>query len=173
MGPKALHKVLKCSFNEASSFLSSFLNSYPDTKIWMENVSRKAESDGFVSTLTNRRRKTELGSNTAVNTVIQGRLFIFIFIFLYLFIYFSSGSAADILKNALISLHNYLVANDLHTVILPVASIHDEILCEVKEDLAEAFSRQLTQIMKSAGPKDLTVELECSVKIGKTWQDVK
>ena len=126
----------------------------------MENVVKSAEATGYAVTFFGRRRfipeilatnKTvkALGKRIAMNTPIQ-------------------GTAADIIKIAMISVYNRL-KRELPEARL-ILQVHDELIVEAPENLAEDAAKILREEMENA--VKLGVPLPCDAKIGKTWFDV-
>src|SRR6187402_2219470 len=91
----------------------------------------------------------------AVNTVIQ-------------------GSAADILKTALIALHRHLTVEQPEggAWCVPVASVHDEIVLEVRADCIDEGERLLRRVMTDAGA-GMAVALQVTTMRGANWHDAK
>lgn len=164
MGPRRLSNILNVSLREASSFISSFLQSFPAVRTWMERTVEAAKRDGYVLTLANRRRplphiqshdaskEEALGERQAVNTVIQ-------------------GSASDILKCALADFYEYVVQRNQQDVIIMLGSVHDEILLEVREDFVDEAAAALAKIMQDAA--QTSVPLVVTTKIGNSYAELK
>jgi DNA polymerase-1 len=133
MGPSALTGVLRCSLAEARHFLSSFLSSFPAVRVWMERVAAAAERDGFCLTIAGRRRllPPDQARHLAVNSIVQ-------------------GSAADIMKQALIELHRRLAAAPEEAIL--VSTIHDEVVLEVRCDALERVRATVVAVLETCGP---------------------
>jgi DNA polymerase-1 len=78
------------------------------------------------------------------------------------------GSAADIIKIAMIKLQNYLLKNKKRSKLL--LQVHDELILEVPEKELEEMKRVVPEIMASA--VDLTVSLKTSCDVGTNWFDL-
>jgi DNA polymerase-1 len=120
-----------------------------------------AAQDGYVTTLLGRRRpipelggrtvqQRQLGERLAVNTVIQ-------------------GSAADIIKGAMVRAHAALEEEGLRARI--ILQIHDELLLEAPDDEVPRASALVRQAMVSAYPLDPALAVDTGV--GETWLDAK
>ncbi len=131
MGPGALMGVLKCTVSDARTFLSSFLSSFPQVRTWMDQVAAAAERNGYCTTISGRRRllPADQARHLAVNSIVQ-------------------GSAADIMKQALIELHRRIVGTE----VLLVSTVHDEVVLEVRADLTEQMRATVTSVMENCGP---------------------
>jgi DNA polymerase-1 len=79
------------------------------------------------------------------------------------------GSAADILKKAMVDLYRYLKKHKKKSKIL--LQVHDELILQVPESELEEMQRVVPQMMREA--ITLKVELETSCDIGRTWYDLK
>ena len=130
-------------------------------KNYMENVVREARDKGYVETLFHRRREIPdinsrnfnvrgFAERTAINSPIQ-------------------GSAADILKIAMIRLDQALTDRNFKTRML--LQVHDEIVLEVPENELTAIKTLVKDIMESA--IELSVPLKADESAGKTWYEAK
>ncbi len=148
---------MKVTKKEASEYISRYFEKYPDVDAYLKNVKAKAYEDGFVSTLYGRRRYiTELksriymqrmfGERVAMNAPIQ-------------------GTAADIIKIAMIKVHKALKEENLDAKL--ILQVHDELIIESSEKDAEKAKEILVREMENAA--SLAVPLEVAAEIGKTW----
>ncbi|MEW4354930.1 DNA polymerase I [Streptococcus pneumoniae] len=146
---------------EARSYIDMYFERYPKIKEYMENVVREAKDKGYVETLFHRRREIpdinsrnfnvrSFAERTAINSPIQ-------------------GSAADILKIAMISLDKALVEGNFKTRML--LQVHDEIVLEVPNEELESVRKLVKDIMEAA--IELSVPLEADENAGKTWYEAK
>ena len=155
--PFGLAKSLGISQDEAAEFIDRYFARYAGVERFMSGVLVDCARDGYVSTILGRRRairgvrvgagrQRNLAERTAINTVIQ-------------------GSAADLIKLAMIGVHRRLRAE------LPEArmllQIHDELLFETPPEHREA----LTQLVRDemSGVLTLRVPLQVDVKTGRNW----
>ena len=160
IGSWSLAEDLSVTPREAQNFIDKYLEVYPEIKTYMDNTIESATESGYVKTLMNRRRYIselssplyqvrEFGKRTAMNAPIQ-------------------GSAADIIKIAMIKLQNYLLKNKKRSKLL--LQVHDELILEVPEKELEEMKRVVPEIMASA--VDLTVSLKTSCDVGTNWFDL-
>ncbi|KAJ3616194.1 hypothetical protein Zmor_012005 [Zophobas morio] len=151
-----LARDLKISVAEAKNLIKSYFETFSDLKNFIDQLILDAKQINFARTLSNRRRKvTQLsdpsflirsfGERIAVNMPIQ-------------------GTAADILKIAMINIEKKLKANNLDAKM--VAQIHDELILEVKKTDLKATEELVKSEMKSA-LRDLitTLNLNEEVKV--------
>jgi DNA polymerase-1 len=127
----------------------------------MEDIVLFAKEHGYVETIMHRRRyipeltssvfmQRAFGERTALNAPIQ-------------------GSAADILKKAMIELHLYLKTNKKQSKIL--LQVHDELILQVPEHELEEMKVVVPQMMGDA--VKMKVKLETSCDVGKSWYELK
>lgn len=156
-----LSQSLHITRKEAAAFIERYFESFPGVKKFMEEVVKQAKRDGFVTTLLYRRRYLpEINSRnfnlrsfaerTAMNTPIQ-------------------GSAADIIKKAMIEMAEKLRAEGLKSKLL--LQVHDELIFEVPQDEIEIMNKLVPEVMESA--VELSVPLKVDVDHGDTWYDAK
>jgi DNA polymerase I len=156
-----LSDQLQISHEEAGEYIERYLNRFPAVQKFIESTIAKATQDGHVETLFGRRRPIpELrsrnwqtrsqGERLAVNTVIQ-------------------GTAADIIKVAMVANHDRLRDSGLETRL--VLTIHDELLFEGPEGEVEAASEIVREEMESA--YELDPPLKVDLGVGENWLDAK
>ena len=156
-----LARDLGLPVEDAQNFIDAYFVRYPEVKIYIEEQIKKAEEDGFVTTILGRRRYLpeiknknqmirQMAQRQAVNTPIQ-------------------GSASDLIKLAMVKIHEELQARKLNTRML--IQIHDELVFEVpQEELAES-----TDLIrdKMENVLSLKVPVRVSIKKGKNWLDME
>ncbi len=141
----------------AQGFINNYFETYSGVAAYSRHIIEQAEKDGYVSTIMGRKRPLHhiISKNfnlrsadhrIAVNTVIQ-------------------GSAADIIKKAMIDLHRVITAEQLPCVI--VLQVHDELLIESPEHCAQDVLQVLTRTMEDA--VQLSIPLSVSAEIGSRW----
>ena len=156
-----LSNNLGISRKEAKAYIETYFERYPGIKDYMERVVREARDKGYVETLFKRRREIPdinsrnfnvrgFAERTAINSPIQ-------------------GSAADILKIAMIHLDQALEAGAYKTKML--LQVHDEIVLQVPSDELAAIKELVKVTMESA--IELAVPLEADENEGKTWYEAK
>lgn len=161
IGAWSLSEDIHVSPKQAQAFIDQYLSIYPEIKDYMENIVQFAKDHEYVETMMKRRRyipelkspvfmQRAFGERTALNAPIQ-------------------GSAADILKKAMVDLYHYLKKNKKKSKIL--LQVHDELILEVPESELKEMQEIVPQMMGSA--IKLKVELETSCDVGTTWYDLK
>lgn len=156
-----LSQNLGISRKEAQNYIDTYFEKYPGVKDYMERIVREAKDQGFVETLYHRRRYLpdinsrnynirSFAERTAINTPIQ-------------------GSAADILKIAMIDLAKRLNEEKLEATML--LQVHDELVFEVPESEIEQLDQLVKEVMDNA--VELHVPLLTDSNWGKTWYDAK
>ena len=146
---------------EAKQYIEQYLETYHGIKDYMTNIVEEAKRKGYVSTLMGRRRYIQeldsknymirkFGERAAMNTPIQ-------------------GSAADIMKVAMIKVYNELKNRGLKSKI--VLQVHDELLVETLEEEKEQVINVLKTCMENA--IQLSVPLTVEVEEGKNWYQAK
>ncbi|MGQ7595637.1 DNA polymerase I [Streptococcus suis] len=146
---------------EAKNYIDTYFERFPGIKNYMETIVREARDKGFVETIYKRRRELpEINSRnfnvrnfaerTAINSPIQ-------------------GSAADILKVAMINLDKALTEAGLSTRML--LQVHDEIVLEVPMAELETVKAMVKETMESAIA--LSVPLLADENAGQTWYEAK
>ena len=157
MGPARLARDTGISIAEARLFIDRYFQSFPRVRGWIESVLEEARTKGYVETLSGRRRRfAEIRSadsraraaaeNAAVNTPVQ-------------------GSAADIIKRAMIDLEGRLAASTLAGRML--LQVHDELLLEVPEAELEPTRELVRECMEGAA--SLSVPLRVDFGHGANW----
>ena len=145
---------------EARSFIDSYFGAYTGISRYMVHIKQIAADQGYVETLLGRRRwipelsarnaqLRQAGERMAINMPIQ-------------------GTAADIMKIALIRLHQRLSAEGAAARML--LSVHDEVLLEVPRADVEALTPLVREVME--GALKLDVPLDVDVKVGDDWESM-
>lgn len=157
----ALAEDLKISQKEAQRYIEGYFDKYPCIRGYIEDTISYAMKHGYVETLYHRRREIpeilasnynlrEFGKRVAMNTPIQ-------------------GTAADIIKIAMIRVHHKLKAEKLRSKL--ILTVHDELLIETHREEIEQVSRILKEEMENAA--QLSVPLHVDVHEGQNWLAVK
>ncbi|HFI0337941.1 TPA: DNA polymerase I [Streptococcus suis] len=156
-----LSNNLGISRKEAKEYIDTYFERFPGIKNYMETIVREARDKGFVETIYKRRRELpdinsrnfnvrNFAERTAINSPIQ-------------------GSAADILKVAMINLDKALDETGLSTRML--LQVHDEIVLEVPKAELETVKKLVKETMESAIA--LSVPLIADENDGQTWYEAK
>ncbi len=157
----SLAEDLKISKKEAEEYMEIYLERYPKIKEYLENVVKEAQEKGYVLTILNRRRfipeikasnkiVKALGDRLAMNAPIQ-------------------GSAADIIKLAMVNVYNKLNEKKLKSEL--ILQVHDELILNVKKEEFEEVKKLVADEMENA--IKLKVALDVDVNFGKTWYEAK
>ncbi|MCG3210796.1 MAG: DNA polymerase I [Anaerolineae bacterium] len=148
------------SRDEASEFIKTYFERYPGVKNYIDTTQKLAAEQGYVSTLLGRRRdfsqlaglsgaQRARAEREAINMPIQ-------------------GTAADIMKQAMINLHAELIRRGMQTKIL--LQVHDELVLEAPDSEVDAAVQLTRQVM--AGAFELSVPLKVDVEVGQNWLEM-
>lgn len=157
-GAMNLSRQLGLKRAEAQELITQYFSQYRGLKAYMENMVKFARENGYVSTLMGRRRYLrDINSRSslmrgnaermAINTPIQ-------------------GSAADMIKLAMINIHEYLQTNEFKTKM--ILQVHDELVFDVHKDEKAAVQPVIVRLMSEALP-DLSVPILVETGSGKHW----
>ncbi|WP_097159012.1 DNA polymerase I [Bacillus oleivorans] len=156
-----LSQNLGITRKEAATFIEKYFASFPGVKEYMKTIVQSAKEKGYVTTLLHRRRYIpeitsrnfnlrSFAERTAMNTPIQ-------------------GSAADIIKKAMIDMAKRLKAEKLRSRLL--LQVHDELIFEAPKDEIEILKKIVPDVMENAVKLD--VPLKVDMDYGNTWFDAK
>lgn len=156
-----LAKGTKLSQAQAQQYIDSYFARYPQVKAYLDSAIAAAKTKGYVTTLLNRRRylpeiksknyqRRSFAERTAMNTPIQ-------------------GSAADIIKLAMLKIDQVLAEQNLKTQML--LQVHDELVFEVPPEELELAAGLVKENMESV--LELKVPLKVDIKVGKDWEQVE
>lgn len=145
----------------AKQYIQEYLEQYAGIKQFMDNITESAKEKGYVETLYNRRRYIpelksnnymvrQFGARVAMNTPIQ-------------------GTAADIMKIAMINVYKELKNKDLQAKI--VLQVHDEMMIEAPISEAEEVKKIVKEQMQNAATLD--VPLVAQISVASNWYDCK
>jgi DNA polymerase-1 len=159
MSAFGLAKQLGVGRAEAQAYIDRYFARYPGVQGYMDRVRRNAAEDGFVETLFGRRlylpdirarnpASRQAAERTAINAPMQ-------------------GSAADIIKRAMITVDDWLRASAFPARM--VMQVHDELVFEVAQDAAGDLTAQVKKLMSGAAALD--VELVVDVGTGLNWDE--
>ncbi len=158
-----LAKQLNISRTEASEFIKAYFNKYPSIKDYMDETKKFANENGFVKTLIGRKCLVEdINSKNAATRSFMERAAINAPI---------QGSAADIIKRAMIILGNHKKLTKLGTKML--LQVHDELIFEAKKENCEESMRIIKKEMESANLPilNLNVPLIADTNFGNNWDE--
>lgn len=161
IGAFSLSKDIGVSIAQADKYIKDYFRNYPKIKEYMDKTVDEALKNGYITTMFGRRRYIpeimatnkniqSFGKRAAMNAPIQ-------------------GSAADIIKIAMVNIYKRLKAEKIDAQI--VLQVHDELIIEASTDCADAASRILVEEMCNAA--SLSVPLVADVSSGTTWFEAK
>ncbi|WP_034385160.1 DNA polymerase I [Deinococcus sp. YIM 77859] len=159
MSAHRLSNELGIPYTEAAGFIETYFNTYPGIRRYIEQTLAFGRERGYVETLYGRRRYVpelkaqnrtvrEAGERLAYNMPVQ-------------------GTAADIIKIAMVRLDHELAARGAHLLL----QVHDELLIEAPEEEADRVAALTREVMEGAA--QLSVPLAVEVGIGPNWYDTK
>lgn len=144
---------------EAQRYIDRYFQRYPGVKGYMDRIREQARSQGYVETVFGRRlylpeinsrnsQRRQYAERTAINAPMQ-------------------GTAADIIKRAMIALDQWLSAE--HPEVHMVLQVHDELVFELPATMVEEVKAGVIERMRSAA--ELAVPLEVEARAGENWND--
>ena len=156
-----LSQDLSISKKEAAEYIERYFETYPKIKTFLDGLVTEAKEKGYVTTMFGRRRpvpelsssnfmQRSFGERVAMNSPIQ-------------------GTAADIIKIAMIRVHDRLLKENLKSRL--ILTVHDELLVETAIEEEDAVRKILEEEMHGAA--DLAVTLEIDAHVGKNWYEAK
>ncbi len=159
MSAFGLARQLHIGRNDAQGYIDKYFERYPGVAEFMDEIRASAAEKGYVETLMGRRlylpeinakngMRRQAAERTAINAPMQ-------------------GSAADIIKTAMIKVHNWLKGDKKDARI--IMQVHDELVLEVAEDQVDAINRQLCELMSEA--LTLKVPLIVEAGVGDNWDE--
>jgi DNA polymerase-1 len=163
ISPYGLALQLEISNTEAKNYMDQYFLKYPGIKNYMEKTINQCRSDGFILTPFGRRifiplindsmmTRRNFAERSAINAPIQ-------------------GGAADLIKNAMFEVFNYLERENLKTKLL--LQIHDELIFESPENEVDKLKKDIPDLMSESHKNliDLNVPIKVDFGIGDTWDD--
>jgi len=159
MSAFGLAKQLGIPRGEAQEYVNLYFDRYPGVKAYMDDIREKASKDGFVETVFGRRlylpeinarnaNRRQYAERTAINAPMQ-------------------GTAADIIKKAMISVHQWL--QEERPGARMIMQVHDELVFEVDRDEIDSIRDRVIELMSSAAT--LSVPLRVDAGIGMNWDE--
>jgi len=159
MSAFGLGRQLNIGRNEAQQYVDTYFERYPGVKRYMEETKQRARDQGYVETVFGRRlylpdinarngNVRQYAERTAINAPMQ-------------------GTAADIIKRAMIEVQTWLVKGDQNCKM--IMQVHDELVFEVAVDEADSCRASIAGLM--TGAADLSVKLEVDAGVGLNWNE--
>jgi DNA polymerase-1 len=160
MSAFGLARQLDVGRNQAQDYIDRYFDRYPGVLKYMDNIRKQAHDDGYVETLFGRRlylpeinarnkQFQQAAERTAINAPMQ-------------------GSAADIIKLAMLSVEEWLLAEHADDARM-IMQVHDELILEVKESALDIIRAGLESRMSAAA--DLDVPLLVEAGVGDNWDE--
>jgi DNA polymerase-1 len=157
MSAFGLTRQLGITRGDAQEYIELYFARYPKVKEYMDAIRNQARESGFVETVFGRRlylpdidsrnyQRRQYAERSAINAPMQ-------------------GTAADIIKKAMIDLEQRLVAESINAQI--IMQVHDELVLEVEDSSVGAVSELVTEAMEKAA--DLDVALKVDLGVGENW----
>jgi len=160
MGQKKLSDTLGITTKEAKEIIERYFETFPSVKGYFSGIVEQAKEMGYVETLLQRRRYFDFANATpmlkaayereSVNTVFQ-------------------GSASDLIKLSMNTIDAMIRTEGLRARML--LQIHDELIFEVDEAVAEELAHRFVHVMESV--MELCIPLKTSMHIGNHWGELK
>jgi len=159
MSAFGLAKQLGISRGEAQEYVNLYFDRYPGVKRYMDDIRDQARDNGFVETVFGRRlylpeindrnaQRRQYSERSAINAPMQ-------------------GTAADIIKMAMISIHHWLKSSGVPARM--IMQVHDELVFEVDSEQADTVQQQVVSLMCDAA--NLAVKLKVDARYAKTWDE--
>ena len=154
-----LSQNLNISRTEAKSIIDSYFEQYSTIKTYMDSTIALAREKGYVETIMQRRRY--LSDINSANAVVRG---------------FAErnainapiqGSAADVIKMAMISVYNAMKKQNVKSKM--ILQVHDELVFDVEKSEIDMMKKLIKEAMEAA--VDLVVPMEVEVGMGENWLD--
>ena len=158
MSAFGLSKQLKTNRNEAQDYMDLYFSRYPGVKRYMDETKETARAIGYVETVFGRRlylpdidasnyQRRQYAERSAINAPMQ-------------------GTAADLIKKAMINLHHEIIQQSLNAKI--IMQVHDELVLEVAESDITEVSNLTQEVMKNIANLDL--DLKVDIGFGDNWE---
>ena len=161
IGAFSLAKDIGVTRKEADSYIKGYLDHYSGVDRYMKEVINDAKEKGYAETIFSRRRYLpELSASNAITRGFGERVARNMPI---------QGTAADIIKIAMIKVYNRLKEENLSSKL--ILQVHDELIVEAPENEAGIVKKILSEEMENAC--SMKVKLKADVQSGKTWYDCK
>jgi len=159
MSAFGLARQLGISRGQAQEYVDMYFDRYPGVKKFMDDIREQARQNGYVETVFGRRlylpeindrnvNRRQYAERSAINGPMQ-------------------GTAADIIKRAMISVQDWLLSSDAPARM--IMQVHDELVFEVDKESVDSVREEIVTRMCAAA--DLSVELKVDVGTGKNWDE--
>ncbi len=156
-----LSRDLNIGLVEAQGFIDAFFATYPGVKVYIDEQISRAEKDGFVTTISGRRRYLpgvfnknqairQFAQRQAVNTPIQ-------------------GSASDLIKMAMVEIYNQMRREKSGSTM--ILQVHDELIFDVVSGELKSFSAMVKDKMENVMKLDVPIKVD--LKAGENWSEME
>lgn len=160
MSAFGLSKQLGIERQDAQNYMDSYFKRYPGVLEYMERTRQQAHQQGYVETLFGRRlylaeintknmMRQKAAERMAINAPMQ-------------------GTAADIIKKAMLAIAKWQTTQS-SSVSRMIMQVHDELVFEVRDDLIDATTHTIRELMENAAK--LSVPLQVSIGVGRNWDE--
>ncbi len=159
MSAFGLAKQLNIGRYQAQDYVDLYFERYPGVRDYMDHTRKQAKEQGYVETVFGRRlylpdintrqaQRRQYAERSAINAPMQ-------------------GSAADIIKKAMLAVHAWIRSNQVDTRM--IMQVHDELVLEVREADAESIACDVASLMNAAAQLDVALKVETG--IGGNWDE--
>jgi len=155
-----LAKALQIMPQDAENFINKYFETYPNVKIYMDAMVEIVEKEGFVETISGRKRYLEEQINSSNGMIRE-------FAKRAAINHPMQGSASDLIKTAMIVFHKKLKENNLKSKL--IMQVHDELVIEVEKTELETVTKLVKESMELGQP--LLVPLELDINTGDSWKE--
>ncbi|MFH1607415.1 MAG: DNA polymerase [Nanoarchaeota archaeon] len=167
MGVNSLKVQLDSTREEAQKYLDEYFNKFSGLARYLENVKAETEKLGYTETFFGRRRYFEgmrskipfiraMAERMAINAPIQ-------------------GTEADLIKLAMVKIDEFIKKESLQEKVKLTLQVHDELVYEVAEDMADKVDKKIENIMETIIPKEKIkgIVLEANASVGNNWKEME
>jgi len=159
IGAAELGKKLKLSTADAMKLINEYFVMFKATKTWIDMIRKQAESEGYVTSLFDRRRyypQSKRGElNSAVNHPVQ-------------------SLASDLTLYAMVNWRKFLIKKGYHpTKARMILQVHDEICSSVSQDVLQELAFEKKRVLESTNFPFMTLPLTVDVNIGREWGNLR
>jgi DNA polymerase-1 len=163
----ALKDNLGTSRDEAQKFMNDYFETFSTLASYLDKIKVETNKKGYTETFFGRRRYFEgikskipyiraQAERMAINAPIQ-------------------GTGADIVKISMKNIDRFIQEKGLEDSVFPLLQVHDELIYEIRADVADKVSAQIREIMERViDPKEIEgITLKSSCSLGKNWGELK
>lgn len=163
MGPQGFARSAGIKQAEAKKFIEKYFEEFPKIAEYMESQRAEAHDKGMVKNLLGRKRQLNEIYSSIPEMIRQAERMAINFPI--------QSMTSDITKMAMIKIHDYTHKNYKEDDVKMLLQVHDEIVLEAKENLAEEIAKESKEIMENVYKLDAPLVAEA--KIGDNWRDLK